>query len=330
MSAPSPFFIVGCPRSGTSLLRDMLRSHPRISIPGESHFIPGFFRGYGDPRDELEARRLAARILGLHWVRAWRLRLTPDAFSADRTFRQVVSRLFAAVAADEGRERWGDKTPHYVREIATLIEIFPDCRIIHIYRDGRDVALSWLRVGFEPRNLFTAARLWREYVRAGRRAGRDLPPESYMEVRYESLLTRPEESMRRVCDFIGEAFDPLVLVPNFTERQRMRRFFGKKRPVRSGPRTRILPENFDKWRTAMAPSDRSLFESVAGDLLEELGYPTEGLARPVGRLEQLRWRLHHRFWWTMHRLNNVRGAALFHTDLRVRWARLKGRRAGDR
>jgi len=187
MGEAAPFFIVGCPRSGTSLLRDLLRSHPRISIPGESHFLPAFFRGYGDPGDEPGAPRLAERILGLHWVKAWLLPLTPDVFAGDRTFRQVVTRLFAAHAASEGRERWGDKTPHYVREIPTLVEIFPGCRIIHIYRDGRDVALSWLATGFQPRNLFTAARTWKEYVCAGRQSGRTLPPEFYLEVRYESL-----------------------------------------------------------------------------------------------------------------------------------------------
>jgi len=330
MVESAPFFIVGCPRSGTSLLRDLLRSHRRISIPGESHFIPGYFRGYGNPHDDMEARRLAERILGLHWVRAWRLQLTPESFAGDRTFRQLVSRLFSAHAAGQGRERWGDKTPHYVREIPTLVEIFPDCRIIHIYRDGRDVALSWLRVRFQPRNLFTAARMWREYVGAGRRAGRNLPSESYMEVRYESLLARPEETMRRVCDFIGEAFDPAVLIPNFMARQPRRWFFGKGNPVRYGPRTIVLPENLEKWKTGMSLRERSLFESVAGDLLEDLHYPTEGLARPIGRIERAWWRAHHRFWWVLNRLNDARIGVLFRTDMRIRWARTRGRVAKAR
>lgn len=64
----SPIFIVGCPRSGTGLIRNLLRSHPNLTFPGESHFIPGFFKTYGDPKSEGEARELAARILNLEWI----------------------------------------------------------------------------------------------------------------------------------------------------------------------------------------------------------------------------------------------------------------------
>ena len=74
MSGGGPFFIVGSPRSGTGLLRDLVRAHPAIEIPSESHFIPAFFHGYRDPLSERTARTLARRILALRWVRAWRLR----------------------------------------------------------------------------------------------------------------------------------------------------------------------------------------------------------------------------------------------------------------
>jgi Sulfotransferase family len=74
--ADAPIFIVGCPRSGTNLLRDLLRSHPRLAFPGESHFIPEFYKGYGDPKNEREARRLGARILRVNWVRGSTRRIT--------------------------------------------------------------------------------------------------------------------------------------------------------------------------------------------------------------------------------------------------------------
>jgi len=325
MTEQSPIFIVGCPRSGTSLLRDLLRSHPRLTFPNESHFIPAFYRGYGDPQTERQARRLAGRILALHWVRDWRLPLVPEDFSGDRTFRRVVSRLFESYAEREGKARWGDKTPHYITEIPALHQVFQDCRIIHIYRDGRDVALSWLQVGFQPRNLFTAARLWRSYVRAGRRDGGRLPPECYTEVRYEELLAHPEATMVGVCKFVGEPFDPSVLVPNFMERVRRRKIFGKRRPPRLISRRTIVADNYNLWMQAMSPAERALFESVAGDLLEELGYPTEGLARPLGRLEAMRWGGHQKCWWALSRLNTIGSSVLLRTDLQMRWARLRSR-----
>jgi hypothetical protein len=85
----SPIFIVGCPRSGTNLLRDLLRSHPHLAFPDESHFIPEFYSGYGDPKNEHEARSLAARILNLHWVQAWRLELDLSLFANDRSYRRM-------------------------------------------------------------------------------------------------------------------------------------------------------------------------------------------------------------------------------------------------
>src|SRR5262249_20192115 len=152
----SPIFIVGCPRSGTALLRDLLRSHPRLSFPGESHFIPALYRGYGDPNNEREACALASRILESAWVKAWGLALEPSAFAGERSYAKIVSRIFEAWAEKERKPRWGDKTPRYVVEIPLLMKLFPDAKILHIIRDGRDVALSWISAGFGPRNVFTA------------------------------------------------------------------------------------------------------------------------------------------------------------------------------
>ena len=208
-SAP-PIFIVGCPRSGTSLLRNLLRSHPRLSFPSESHFIPILYRAYGDPANERAARGLAAKILRLEWVRRWRLDLGPGDFGDCRSYRAIVSRLFEAWMRREGKERWGDKTPQYVSHIPTLSELFPGCQILHIHRDGRDVALSLSARRIGPQNVYAAAQFWKARVSEGRRAGAALPPGRYHEVGYGSLLADPEGTMRGVCGFLGERFDPGV------------------------------------------------------------------------------------------------------------------------
>jgi len=161
-----------------------------------------------------------------------------------------------------------------VCEIPTLLEIFPSCKILHIYRDGRDVALSWIAVPFGPENVFTAARQWKYYVNAGRCVGATLPSETYLEVCYEKLLSHPEATMNRVCTFLNEPFSSDVLKPNFLERQFPGAIIGK---WKHGPvsKTQIVSSNSGKWKEAMSPSDRALFESVAGDLLGALGYETE-------------------------------------------------------
>ncbi|HEY7320991.1 MAG TPA: sulfotransferase [Candidatus Binatia bacterium] len=319
----SPIFIVGCPRSGTKLLRDLLRSHPRLAFPEESHFISELYQGYGDPRNEREARRLAARILNLYWVRSWGLQVDLSAFADDRSYRQIVSRIYEEWARKQNKARWGDKTPHYVTSIPILLEIFPSAKVIHIYRDGRDVALSWLRVRFGPRNLFSAARAWKSMVSTGRQVGALLPAETYLEVRYESLLGNPSETMKAVCAFLDEQFTDAVLRPTVARgASRHRPLIGEGRPTRP-PSNEIVSANIRKWKKSMSLPDRILFESVAGDLLETLGYETEGVKRRIGKPEQVMWKAHDLFLWLLTRVNTTGNHRLLTDFLTNKWANVR-------
>jgi hypothetical protein len=287
----SPIFVVGCSRSGTGLIRDLLRSHPNITFPHESHFIPTFYRGFGDPRTDHEARALAARILRLGWVRRWDLRLDPSSLAHCRSYRELISALYEEVARRAGKRRWGDKTPEYVMDIPLLLELFPAARIIHVYRDGRDVALSWTKTYFGPPNVYAAATAWRRMVTAGRRHG-NAQPGSYLEVRYETLLSNPDDTMRRVCGFIGEDFTDAVLRPSRLPRILHRPIVGSWLPQARPSETEVAAWNAGRWRREMAPRDRSLFEGVAGDLLTELDYETEGVSRSVSRGRRLAYGAH--------------------------------------
>jgi hypothetical protein len=281
----SPIFVVGAPRSGTGLVRDLLRSHPNLAFAGETHFVPLFYRAYGDPADERAARTVARRMLRHPRVRAWDLELEPASFSHCRSFAGLLSVLYGAMAAREGKPRWGDKTPQYVAHVPALLELFPLAKILHVHRDARDVVLSTLRVRFGPTNVYAAAKQWRRLVRAGREAG-GRRPGSYLELSYEALLADPEDVMRRVCAFVGEPFTEAVLRPTYLARAYQGHWLGGSPP---GPasRTEIVPENAAKWRSSLTRSERSVVESVAGDLLAELGYELEGLAHRIPRRRQL-------------------------------------------
>lgn len=322
-----PFFIVGCPRSGTTLLRSLLRAHSRLCIPGETHFIPQFWLAYGDPANGAEAARLAARILRLPRVASWETGLTPADFADVRSYSALIDRLFGAVAAQEGKMRWGDKTPHYVRYIPQLAALFPGSRFIHVYRDGRDVALSWLKARIEPGNLYKAASFWAGWVRQGRADGARQPLGSYLEVRYETLLASPETTLRRICEFLGEEFEPAVLAPQWAQSLQVHQPLFGHREAGVISTTQIVPENHDKWRTAMTRKQRALFESAAGDLLAELGYETEGLARRLPAAERFFWDLHHLGAWGLERLNTRdlhKHVAAFAV---TQWAQWKGHRS---
>lgn len=283
---PRPIFIVGCPRSGTTLLRDLLRAHPNLTFPRESRFIARFYRAYGEPASQVDVQRLARRILSFLRFRHVRITATPADFVDCCTFADVTRRVFEVWAAKEGKPRWGDKTPNYVYDIPLLLRLFPTAQVIHIIRDGRDVAVSWLCTDFGPGNCYRAARMWKEWVAAGRRDGAALPPGSYIELRYENLLADPEGTLRGVCEFLGETFDPAVLKPHRGGAGGV----GKPNPTfRPEFRDSIAKANSGGWRNAMSRRQRAIFEGVADGLLAELGYPCEGIGRKISQVEALVW-----------------------------------------
>ena len=271
-----PVFVVGCGRSGTTMLRLMLDSHPDLAIPGEGHFIPFAYRGRHKHISGglLDAEGLARKIMrGLHF-RRWEV---PSELVLDRVralenpnFASVVEALYMSYAELHGKVRWGDKTPVYVRVIPLLAELFPAAVFIHVIRDGRDVALSYLSVPWGPTSIWQAARKWKKDVSAGRGAAADLGAARYVELRYENLVADPSAELRRLCSFAGLSFEERMLGYHSDAVDRLQAGPGAADYHRSAfaPPTAGLRD----WRTQMAPADVESFEAVAGDLLSELGY----------------------------------------------------------
>ncbi|MBK1686098.1 sulfotransferase family protein [Rubrivivax gelatinosus] len=288
MKPAAPVFVVGAPRSGTTLLQYMLRSHPALSIPsGESHFIVPLMRnetGFGDLATEDGVQRVLAWMRGfnrsfietdLHGLRFDERELAQRFVAEGRhTMRDIVTGLFEANAAGEGKPRWGDKTPYYVLHMPRLLAWWPDARFIHIVRDGRDVALSlFARGGFGVHNMFYAARYWQQYVDTGHDDGEQrVPAGQYLELRYEDLIADPSATLRRVCDFLGIVFDEALL--DF------------RKPMTEGGDTPLLrqpprADNAGKWRASMTSRQISVFERAAGPTLRRMGYELDTSARPL-------------------------------------------------
>lgn len=310
----TPIFIVGAPRSGTTLLQYMLRSHPRISLPtGESHFIVPLCENpfaFGDLSQPENVRRLlqdmyrrSAEFLDtdLHGVRFDIDSLTEELWKEGRqTPQAIISGLFEKNARGEGKLRWGDKTPYYVLHLPKIIEWFPGAQIIHLIRDGRDCSLSLINRArdFYVYNVYEAAKYWQHFVQAGREYGKILSPESYIEIRYEDLLADPRGTMTQICAFLGEQYtDSLV---NFSKAKQ-----AGKTPLLQKP---VQPDNAGKWRSQMSHARIRTFESVAADTLAQLGYPVETDAKALPWISQAVFRGHN---WLMALLNRkIRGPLL--------------------
>jgi hypothetical protein len=274
-------FFVGCPRSGTTLLRRIGNAHAELAIIRELHWVPLWWerrRGL-TPEGTVTADLVARLRRHSHFPR---LEVDPADVNAlldesrPKHYAQFVTELFDLHGEVKGKRLVGEKTPMYVRHLPTLNELWPDAKVVHLIRDGRDVALSLLEWSRSDRaagrfptwvedQVTTAALFWEWNVRLGREAGIFLGADQYYESRYEGLVADPAHECRRLCAFLGLGYDPAML--RFHEERTSSRpgLSAKKawQPVTPGLRS---------WREQMAPADVVRFEAAAGDLLTELGY----------------------------------------------------------
>jgi hypothetical protein len=284
VATPFPF-VVGCNRSGTTLLRAMLDAHPDLAVPPEAYFTLAALRAATpDARFDLDAR--LAAIAANRSFATWNL--APDGLEAVRaagpgTPAQLVREVYGAYARQHGKPRVGDKTPRNVLHLPFLADALPEARFVHLIRDGRDVVPSVLEHLLGPETMLAGIDYWQDRVTAGRRAGRALGPERYLEVRYEDLVADPAAVQRAVCSFLHLPYRDEML--RYTDRADEiiaagwdpRRHAGVKRAPTKGVRD---------WRTTMTRSDAQLFDALAGGLLEELGYGRSGY--PASRRAQVR------------------------------------------
>lgn len=293
MTHPAPF-VVGVGRSGTTLLRMMLDAHPDLAIGPETHFVPEVIRASRGWRGSPE-RALGAIVGSRRWgdfdldagELGARLRAL-DPFGP----AEVLRAFYGLYAESQGKPRWGDKTPVYVTKMKAIAAVLPEARFVHLIRDGRDVALSRarraMRGAARPEN---AARKWRDRIHEARRQAERIP--HYLEVRYEDLVTETEPTLRGIAEFLELPWDGAMLDYHERAPERLREVArdlppadGKQhRPAEERMAAHALTaeppsrERVYAWREGMSEADRAAFESEAGELLEELGYPVgEGAA----------------------------------------------------
>jgi len=250
---PIPF-VVGMNRSGTTLLRMMLDAHPDLTIPPETHFVPDLIKAArqddATPESALEAMKSAREwgdfgfsdeeMLG-------RLRALPKIKPGP-----AVRTFYAAYTEEQGKPRWGEKTPTYVQKMKLIQRAIPEARFVHVIRDGRDTLAA------KPGDIDVGAALatgqrWHKKVRSAR--VQEHMMDHYLEVRYESLVEDTEATLRTICDFLELPFDPAMVDP----------------AERSAVEAELAPVGI--WRERLGPEQLAAFEEVGAEMLSELGYP---------------------------------------------------------
>lgn len=280
-----PIIVVGCARSGTTLLQVMLHSHPRIAVPPENRFVMDVYRNrkeFGDLRTKDGRAALASHIvdhpkrsrfkdfgLGKEAIRKRIIKGPPTVGSGIGAVLRAYSERF-------DKYRFGDKRPKYYQDVDALRALFPDAQFIHLIRDGRDCVASLKRMRWWQWGVPAAIAMWGEAMDYGDRHKARLPADTWHELYYEKMVRDPEGEMRRLCTFLGEDFDEAMVNQQETAAVAV--------PERKDHHVRIQQQvNDDRvgaGRAELDPDELALFEWVNGDRLRARGYdapdkPTE-------------------------------------------------------
>lgn len=275
-----PTFVVGAARSGTTPLQLALNRNSEIGVYGETQ---AFFvrRKFGAEVTEAGSWRR---------LEFWRLVVSscsPYDDLLDReeiqqrlahapSYAHLLNLVMGAIAAREGKNRWGEKTPAHIFRLNEIRKCFPNARIIHIVRDPRAVICSNIKAfnggQFNDWNIYSLAKYWVRCMRVHARqvAARN---DRYMLVRYEDFVTRPRTVLEDVSSFLGVTFAEKMLNAHLAASDYVR-------PGRSGkiPAMHALTEKpldssrTDAWKQILSPEQSKLIEQIAGDEMTRMGY----------------------------------------------------------
>jgi Sulfotransferase family len=286
VSRISPVFVVGPPRSGTTLTARLLGELPRLFMPGETHYLEDIYHRHAEPGAEHLADILARlRTLYARFEepddqqrieRLWQSAAFERRLRACRTHAEMLDAFMTLQAASAGKSRWGNQVPRDVFELDTLLRMFPRARVIACIRDPRDFLVSYrdkwtiaaaahrdrLRRLYHP---VLTAYLWKASAQAVL-AGKRRFSEAVHVLRYEDLVGEPASRLQRLCAFIGEEFDPRLLATQFSNSSTGARLTG------------ISSRSAGRWRTALPVEDAYFAQKICGPVMAQFGYRPASLA----------------------------------------------------
>lgn len=281
--ADEPVFIVGIPRSGTTLLAAQLAAHSRLSCGPETHFFRWLSKV--DPQELCAAEQwpmAATQFIGAIKYRQFSEETTkPLLQKYDVTIPEVetflkkrepaISTILASITVPYmrslGKSRWVEKTPDHLPYVRLIRQYFPDSPILRIVRDPRDVALSLMRVPWGA-ETFPSALLHLNELEDTSADFFRVDKRSHV-VRFEDLLSDPRFVLRQICEFIGETFEEEMLNTSVS---------GKRVNSRNAPWKNKASQPLDRdriavWRKEIGPQDNVLAEAIVGSILRRYHYP---------------------------------------------------------
>lgn len=269
-----PIFIVGCPRSGTTLLQQLLNAHKMVAIAPETFFIKRFWleqERYKDLEQDANFDKLITDIAAIPEFDEMGLNVVDfrdAAWRNERTYSSLFWLLLEQFAQLQGAEIVGEKTPNHLLYMETLQQFFPDARFIHIIRDPRAVVSSWQKVPWSSGSLVGDANVWRNYMRAAQNCSSSVKSALFT-LHYEKLISQPEENLQSLCAFLGLEYDPMMMSYYNTESKIVNI---AREPWKANSKKPINKLSVERWKTEFSFLMLAKIEKVVWHEMKDLGY----------------------------------------------------------
>ena len=279
--------MLGSPRSGTTLLYDMLLSAGGFAVYlAESNVFNLLAPRCGDLAVRRNRQKLLQAWLQSKLFRATGLNLRAierKILEECRNGGDFLRLVMGEIVREQGMQRWAENSPETILQLPLVKQLIPDALVIHIIRDGRDVAMSLGRVRYvrpfpweEHQSLMGSGVYWEWIVQRGRNYGRMLGPD-YMEIRFEDLINSPQETLNRIGQFIDHELD---------YEQIRRVAYGSVSKPNTSFTTEVFGQSFNpvgRWRTGFPAEQLLRLERIVGTTLRELGY-LPSISKPDQRM----------------------------------------------
>lgn len=287
------FFILGRPRSGTTLLRTLFDAHPHVIIPPECPLILHIYPDYkkGILPNEKNIAALMHTLQGIHKFNDWNVDITALRYAllqCKKTlkFDQLIALIYLSVPSlypKESPQYLGDKNPIYALYPKKLKSLFPDAKFIFLVRDYRDNILSILRLYPEFPVIATHAIRWREVFKKFHRMAVK-HPHDFLLLRYEDLAEKPEDTLKKACTFLGITWSAHMLQFHAKGQeaslQHNAAFNEKWHPGLYQP---IHTDTLGRWKKVMQEKDVRLVDTIVGKWAEIAGYQRASQCRSIPR-----------------------------------------------
>lgn len=280
----APVFVVGCPRSGTTYLYHVLLSAGNFAVyRAESQVFHLLEPRFGDLTISENKKRLLAAWFNSRLFKATGLdaRLVEEKVLREcRNGGDFLRIVMEEMARQQSVKRWADCEPDHVLYLPRIKQTIPNALVIHIIRDGRDVALSMEKQGWpsqlpwdKSERRMAGGLYWEWMTRTGRRDGVQLGSD-YCEVRYEDLVSKPRETLAQLSSFIGQELD-------YDEIQKVAIGSVSKPNTSFQGESSFVPVK--RWERFYTPEQLAMFDGLVGEALRELGYePLAGAGISLG------------------------------------------------